>query len=779
MKLALCMIVKNEVELLRGIFEKYRNLFDEAVIVITNEEKRKELEALCDEFKCSHYYFDWINDFSAARNFAASKVTADYYFRMDCDDTLKNEDKIRESAEKALRDEVNVVYANYEYGTDEWGNLNATHYRETIVRRTDELIWQKSVHETIVPLNPATHRIYLDETFSTVHHKTLEQSKEAQIRNFDYLVKEYNKYKDDCDPRTIAYLGRTFFTCGDLDKAIFFLQKHIEKSGWDEDRYMSWCMLSDIFRIRKDYKRAVASAFEAIQECENYPDAYLRLHDAYFDQDNWQKAIYWGEYGIKQKTPKSFMLVDPSSYTWRPALSLSYSYFQMGDFEKAKSLLDYVEKFVPTLDFVKENKKVYAQGVEHKKFVEHYFWLAHFIKDKEPKLLQNLLNCIPSELNENELLVKFRQANTPPKKWADNTVVIYCGQAWETWADPSVLTGIGGSEEAVIYLSRELAKLGYLVTVFNSCGDLEGTYNGVSYKNYVYFNPNDEYANIIAWRNNIFQYGIKGKSRIVWLHDVVPAKMFTTKEEIESFDKLVVLSEYHKSIIPEAFPREKIYVSRNGVNLPDFESKGMIRNPHRMIYTSSYDRGLIHLLEMWKDIKAEVPDAELHCFYGWQTYDKMVKMGAIKNDSFKQFIIPLMAQEGINDHGRVGHKQLIKEFQKSGLYAYPCHFAEISCISAMKAQVSGAMPVVTNHAALAETVKLGIKVDGLAGEKEVDEKYKQAIILALKDNKLQEDFREQIKEHVPNFGWDSIASEWARDIFVKSEAKVEQGVTWS
>jgi len=42
-----------------------------------------------------------------------------------------------------------------------------------------------------------------------------------------------------------------------------------------------------------------------------------------------------------------------------------------------------------------------------------------------------------------------------------------------------------------------------------------------------------------------------------------------------------------------------------------------MRHKHWVIYTSSYDRGLEHLLKMWPDVKKAVPDAELHIFYGW------------------------------------------------------------------------------------------------------------------------------------------------------------------
>jgi tetratricopeptide (TPR) repeat protein len=335
MKLDLCMIVKDEVEKLKGIFEQYRGIFDDAHIVITHSSRREELEKLCEEFNCKHYWFDWIDDFSAARNFAASKVTGDYYFRMDCDDTLSHHEIIREVAKKAYDESVNIVYVLYEYARDEWGNLNASHYRETIIRRSDELKWNKSIHETVVSQNPTQHKIKLEEGFTVVHHKTPEEAKEAQVRNFQFLIKEYNRDKEKTDPRTIAYLGRTFFTCGDHEKAIFFLQKHINASGWDEDRYMSWCMLSDIFRMRGDHQKATASAFEAIQERPDYPDAYFRLHDSYLDQNDWLKAIHWAELGMRQPTPKSFMLFDPSSYTWRPALSLAHCYFQISEFDKA------------------------------------------------------------------------------------------------------------------------------------------------------------------------------------------------------------------------------------------------------------------------------------------------------------------------------------------------------------------------------------------------------------------------------------------------------------
>ena len=71
-----------------------------------------------------------------------------------------------------------------------------------------------------------------------------------------------------------------------------------------------------------------------------------------------------------------------------------------------------------------------------------------------------------------------------------------------------------------------------------------------------------------------------------------------------------------------------------------------------------------------------------------------------------------MKQPGVYEHGRIGQVELAREFLSSSVYAYPCHFEEISCISAMKAQVAGCIPLTTDYAALAETNLTGFTIKG-------------------------------------------------------------------
>ncbi len=185
-----------------------------------------------------------------------------------------------------------------------------------------------------------------------------------------------------------------------------------------------------------------------------------------------------------------------------------------------------------------------------------------------------------------------------------------------------------------------------------------------------------------------------------------------------------------------------------------------MRNSKLMVYGSSYDRGLEHLLKMWPKIIKEVSDAELHVFYGWKLFAQFYADNP-ERMAWKDSIDKLMTQPGITHLGRISHGALIEEHKKAGIWAYPTHFGEISCITAMRSQVYGSIPVVVNYAALRETVHFGIKVEGDIYDQETKDEYIKQLVSLLKDEKRQEKIR---KEMMPwaktNFGWDKIAKQW-------------------
>jgi len=759
-KVALAIIVKDEIKEVDRIIRDYAHYFTEVYLGIDDAvtyQRCLDNYSQVENIKVYKYPDEYIEDgrvkdFAHKRNWLEEKIKCPYYFRLDTDDEIIGIENLKDILAKVFKENISIVYCNYLYSRDDWGNVNAQHYRETIIKVDDNLYWNKPIHENILPKTTKDHRIVLDKSLVINHLAKPEKLSISFERNVKYLLDEYNKDKENTDPRTLAYLGRMLFSAGSHKEALFFLQKHIEKSGWDEDRYESWCQIAEIMKQKGELDQAQGAIFEALVEKPSYPSAYFKLHDIYQEQGEWDKAIFWAEEGLKKPVPKTFTLVDPSSYTWRPMLSLSFCYFQKGDFEKAKKLFDIVKKKVPTLPWVQNHEKLYQQAYEHQQYMNHLLWIVEFLREKEETKIKPLIESIPNELQEHEMVAKLKNSFLEPKVWEENEIAIFCGMSGEKWSPKSVETGIGGSEEAVISMSKELTKLGYKVTVYNTCYEDEGEYDGVRYINTHKFNSNDKHNILVAWRMNIFPYIKSVKQKIIWLHDL-PITFDWGKEVVDGIDKIIVLSEYHKSLLPKEIPDEKIFVSSNGIVPEQFEELDKIeRKLHRIIYASSYNRGLEKILRDWQKIRKEVSDAELHIFYGWEVYDRFVKEGYIKDTGWKQMMIELMKQDGVYEHGRVGHYELLEEYAKSGVYAYPSTYTgEINCIALTKAVACGCNVVTNDFAVLKERSPNAVK----------DEEFTEEVIRQLKEGKRLEINREYIKEN----SWETIAKDWKGRLF--------------
>lgn len=770
MNLALAIIAYDEKEKLQNILNLYDSYFEEVVIAYDKDEA---IQGLVVKEKVSLIKYEWddeekeigIPDFSKKRNFLADKIKSNYYLRLDTDDLINKPELINTCFEKMIEDEIDVMYVPYVYAKDEDGNTIAEHWRETIVKKRIGIYWKKAIHENVFIEDMKTFRGAKCDTFKIIHDIDESHALKANDRNFKRLVAEFKKDGDNCDVRTISYIGRVLLARGKPEEAIPFLKKLVTKSGWDDDKYFGFIHLAECYVQIGDIDTAIACCNEALHINTKFPDAYIKMGEIYLSKNDFDKALDWLMPGLVRPQPDTMFIIDPSAYRHRVRLSVAFAYLNKGDFENALKYFLEAERMAPSEETVKKLGPLVKEAYERDTYIRNVLWMAMFLSNKDVLKIKDLIKSIPKTFYSDSRIMTLRRKFETPTIWGDNSIVFLCGNTLEEWASPSIIKGVGGSEEAVIYLSKELVSLGYDVTVYNSCGDLAGEYDGVKYKNFYELNPADNFNIVVSWRSN-YGKSVTAKNKIVWLHDVPQEDAFSGNEH-ESFDKILVLSEYHKSLLSKDIPEKKIYISSNGINVKDFNLKVIPeRNLKRIIYTSSYDRGLQHLLSIWEDVRSQVPDAELHVYYGWDTYDKFVQAGWRKKD-FKDVMVRLMVQPGIFDHGRIGHKKLIQEFYKSGIYAYPCHFEEISCISAMKAQACGCVSLTTDYGALKETVKSGIKIPGKASDEECLLAFKIALIDLLKNTEKQEEIRKSTNGLKEGFGWHLVAKDWEKNVLVQ------------
>ena len=281
-------------------------------------------------------------------------------------------------------------------------------------------------------------------------------------------------------------------------------------------------------------------------------------------------------------------------------------------------------------------------------------------------------------------------------------------------------------------------------------------------------NAEDTFDVLISWRAaHFFDYEFKARKRYLWLHDIVPKEEFTP-ERIKNFDRAIFVSQYHADR-PEfvMIPDSKKFVSSNGITPSDFTKydNKFQRDPHRMLYMSANERGLRILYQIWPDIKKAVPDATLDVYYGWESFD------AINRDNPQLMYWKASMQDqanklqGVTERGRVGQDEINQEIFKSGILAYPCTFPEVSCITLMKAQAGGAIPVTSDFAVMTDTADFGEQVPMNQFEDKDIERYKKTLISWLKFPNKQDYIRQNMMEESRlRFDWKSVAEKWSNEL---------------
>nr|MCR5099877.1 glycosyltransferase family 2 protein [Butyrivibrio sp.] len=103
---SLCMIVKNEADILGRCLDGYKKVVDEIIVVDTgSDDNTKEIAA---QYGAKLFDFEWTGDFSEARNYAFSKASCDFVLSADADEVLDDENVERFKMLKEDIDELDI-----------------------------------------------------------------------------------------------------------------------------------------------------------------------------------------------------------------------------------------------------------------------------------------------------------------------------------------------------------------------------------------------------------------------------------------------------------------------------------------------------------------------------------------------------------------------------------------------------------------------------------------------------------------------------------------------
>ena len=294
--ISLCMIVKNEEKILDRCLRTVADLVDEIVIVDTGS--TDATKAIAARYTKKIYDFRWIDDFSAARNFAFSKATKEYIYSADADEVLDEENRERfRILKETLLPEIEIVQMKYgnqlQFGTvynfDE-------EYRPKLFRRLREFVWDAPIHET-VRLAPVVY----DSDVVITHMPTSSHAKRDLETFYKHCREGYRLPK-----RLHNLYARELMLAGDAEDfakaAEFFIASASDVERDSEELAQACCVVAKAARLVGDTVTFFKYCTKMLA-AEANSEICCELGHFYEDSADYDEAIVWYYNAVYETVP--------------------------------------------------------------------------------------------------------------------------------------------------------------------------------------------------------------------------------------------------------------------------------------------------------------------------------------------------------------------------------------------------------------------------------------------------------------------------------------------
>jgi len=762
------------------------NSVDAIYITITGE--NKACEDVAKKYGAIVSHISWEHDFAKARNFNFSQVPVeyDYIYWADTDDVIRNPQLLRSITEKCKEEGMDAVVMNYLYDFDEDGNCNVKHMKTRILKNDGCVKWAGEVHEDFAPTRKIAS--YLNKEVEHIHLTDPKRIDDSAVRNRIIAEKAVEKHPED--PRVYWNLGNTYYLVGKKEEAVKIFLQFLEISNSDEERFLTWFRLASLYSDlnRSDY--AIEAALEALALRPWYPDGYFLLGEINYNIGKYRNAREFLEMGLTKDVPETESIVwNPMDYTYNPHLVLAQTYFAMNMPRDAIKHFEVCLNIKPKSKSIKKMIDMLKKEIDKFDIAERIYKKSLGMKNIED--IKKLLDSVPKDMKYYPSIVSLRNRHFTKETSSGKDLAIYCGYTSIEW-NPIVAqeTGVGGSEEAIIQLSKRFAKAGYNVTVYLSTpGSQEYEIDGVKWVPYMAWNYKDKNDVVIIWRHpKMLDFNINAEKIYVDMHDVLPPEEFTTSRLLKA-TKIMFKSKVQRDYYPN-IPDEKCEIIPHGLDIKEFESQreSINKNPYLILNTSSPDRGIKTAMRIIKSVYDRLPDnlkplLKFSQYYGFDVWDT-----EFENDTqmvaWKKEAIDMMNELkklGImtEDSGkRISQKEVTKKYLESGVIFYPSEFFEIGYIGGIKGMLGGAIPFTTKAFAQGEFAKDGVLVDSDVTYKDWSRNIRDGSDYGVKDKKQIKEFIDKLVDYIKNpnkyddmrnrlieyakntFNWDATAESW-------------------
>lgn len=672
---------------------------------------------------------EWV-DFSTNRNKAMDHAfnKSDYLFFFDADDLIRGDFKLPSVLDK---DFYSFSFGNYP--------------RVCLINNRERIgIYEGVLHE------------YFSIKKSGCSSETVDGNYNFECRHLGSRSKTPNLYQRDAEILALAfenesvniglrnrycfYCAKSYSECNMIAESIEWYEKFLTLNADDQHKYCACIYLGHLHPEKSLYYYALAYKYDStrIEGVTYLMKYYYDNHLHYIVNALWNK---FKNYTILDESTRIFLDVGRyREFEWFNIVSGYYSGDCDGAYESCKRSIKHnfnIPNVVANLHLYKKQFECDEDNEIVKKFLachdKYRSWISHGI------------------IKSNE----FKKSNK---------ILIYTGYMNVLWNDSTIKEkALGGSEKAIIYLSRNLPKHYQLYIA----GDhLEEEFDNIKYVHRSnlqnLLNENEFNIVIVSRYVSFFKdfYNIKCNKTITWCHDTV---LFGDLEQCHDYiDHFVCLTNWQKDHYLKQYPfieESKIQLINNGINVCDFTPNKRTKVKNKFVWTSVSSRGLLTLVRMWPNITETLPDATLD----------IASYNDFPLHDCDQEILTFMNKypESIVHHGKLDTNELYELMFQAEYWLYTTDFAETSCITAMEMLKSNVICLYYPVAGLVDTLgDYGIKVEPGS---ELD------TILDLTEKKKREIIKNG-NEYATSCSWKNRACEWTNliDGFYTSEERVHE-----
>jgi glycosyltransferase involved in cell wall biosynthesis len=301
MYISQCLITKNEENNIEYCLSHLKSVVNEQIVVDTGSTDRTV--EIAESLGAKVFHFDWINDFSAARNFALDKAKGDWILFLDCDEYFSEDSitSIKEIIKSTSRfkdvDGIMCELINIDQNKNVLSTMSNISPR--IFKNKDYLRFNNKIHEILTNKYNVESKVSLLNAskilklFHTGYDKKEVLLKNKNERNILLLQKELEESPQNA--KLNLYYSKQLRSEEKYNEALDYCLKsynYMDNSIFNDYYYEIYSnIMINMIALSMPYEDIKTIYEEAICKYSDYPDYYMYMGKACLKNNKVLEAV--------------------------------------------------------------------------------------------------------------------------------------------------------------------------------------------------------------------------------------------------------------------------------------------------------------------------------------------------------------------------------------------------------------------------------------------------------------------------------------------------------